>query len=191
MAREQPAASLWKTTWGTCVSFAFWTCLLVSVACFAAVALAPKYVQWARLNEQYTANQRRLAEFERQTLQLKKVADALENDPAFAEELARVEFDAVRPGEEVLPVESALQLDPQASLQGRDRTKFPADSWMPAAVVLAQEQDVRAALLLAAAVLAVVAFTWLHDLGEHGRTQENAAPRRSWRQRLAARYRAS
>jgi len=191
MAREPTPDGLWAAVWGTCVSFAFWTCLLVSAACFAAVALAPKYLQCQRLSEQYAANQRRLAEFERQTLQLKEVVSALEKDPAFAEELARVEFDAVRPGEEVLPVDPALRLDPHAELLTSDRPAATIHSWLPTIVVLANEQDVRAALLLVSALLVVVAFTWLHDRFEAGRFPREQRPRHSLWRRLSARYRAS
>jgi cell division protein FtsB len=175
--------------WSVCVSFAFWVCLLVSAGCFAAVALAPKCVQWQRLNEQFAANQHRLVTVENQTLQLREVVAALNEDPLFAEELARVEFDAFQPGEEMIPVDRRLRLDPQASLASLARPKLETPVWQPLVIVLAGDRNVRTALLLAAAVLVIVSFTWLQDASESLHPAVEASGQPSWWQRLRSRYR--
>jgi cell division protein FtsB len=162
--------SLGRTIRGTCISISFWTCLLVAAACYAAVALSPKYLQHQRLSAQLAANQHALITLERQTLQLKDVVTALEKDAAFAEELARVEFDAVRPGEEVLPVDAELRLDRRVPAVNAERSmasEAASDSlqfrFRELINQAAHARDVRNVLLIAAAGLVIVAFTWLQE----------------------------
>jgi cell division protein FtsB len=185
-----PAASptFWTVAWSVGVSLAFWLCLLVAGSCFAAVALSPKVVHFQRLNAQYAANQHHLAAVERQALQLAQVVAALREDPAFVEELARVEFDAVRPGEEVIPVEAALKLDASVPAARPASTKAVEPDWQPLLILLATHQELRGALLLSAGVLVILAFTWLHDPGATAAPAVTASSRRSWWQRLRARY---
>jgi cell division protein FtsB len=183
--------TVWSVAWSVGVSLAFWLCLLAAAACFAAVALAPKVIQHQRLHAQYAANQHHLAAVERQTLQLSQVVAALREDSSFVEELARVEFDAVRAGEEVIPVAPALQLDARTRPLHPAPVKSAAPVWQPMLVLLATHQQLRSALLWSAAVLVILAFAWLQ---EPSATTVRAAPvvpppaRPSWWQRLRARY---
>lgn len=158
---QQATCSPAHSLWGGCVSVAFWLSLLTGASCFAAVALAPKLLQAQRLAALYAENQHRLAVLEQQTLQLARVVQALQQDPSFVEELARVEFDAFRPGEEVLPVEPDLRLNqrPPVTMPRRDLTAGE-HPWLKR---LATDQTLRNRMLITAALLVVAAFTWLQD----------------------------
>jgi hypothetical protein len=134
------------------------------------------------------ANQMRLLQLERQTLQLKDVVVALEKDPTFAEELARVEFDAVRPGEEVLPVGPGLRLDPRTEPVAGPKALSTSPRWLPVVTVLAEDRTLRSELLFAAAVLVIAAFTWLHEPVERGRPAGPPETKPGWSQRLRSRY---
>jgi cell division protein FtsB len=94
------------------VSLLFWMLLLTAAMLFAAVSLAPKLVTVRSLSLQHHHQQLRLLHLEQQTEQLERVVLALEQDPQFSAEIARLEFDAQRPGEELLPVDDRLQLSP-------------------------------------------------------------------------------
>lgn len=181
-AMHGPARGLW----GACVSLAFWLSLLTGASCFAAVALAPKLLQAQRLAALYAENQHRLSALEQQTLQLARVVQALQQDPTFVEELARVEFDAFRPGEEVLPVEPDLRLN-QKPVVTMPRREW-ASGEHPWLRRLATDQTLRNRLLVTAALLVVAAFTWLQDIPPR-QVPSPAALRSStlWSQ-LCARY---
>jgi hypothetical protein len=121
-------------------------------------------------------------------LQLKEVVAALEKDPAFAEELARAEFDAIRPGEEVLPVAPELRLDPQRARPDAHPTSRRLPSWLPAIAVLAQDHGLRSGLLAAAATLIIIAFTFLHEPVRRSRSLPERPVGPGWQQRLRSRY---
>ena len=76
-------------------SVAFWLCLFVAAVLFAIPYLAPKLLRHARLSSRYHDNQARLATLSEHCEHLKIVQEALQSDPGFQAELARVEFDAV------------------------------------------------------------------------------------------------
>jgi cell division protein FtsB len=148
---------------GLAISLAFWMALLIAALLFATVNLSPRLTTLLKLRDEHYANQMRLVALEKQARQLERVVEALEHDPVFAAEMARLEFDALRPGEEVISVDRKLALD------ARHATKFEADrpaarAWyLPAVEMVATSQDLRNTLLLTAAVLVVVSFTWLQD----------------------------
>ncbi|MDQ3333522.1 MAG: hypothetical protein M3552_23230, partial [Planctomycetota bacterium] len=98
-------------SWGE--TLAFWGALLIAGGLFAAVALAPKLETLAELKLRYAENQHRLVAMERQANELQSVADALEHDPAFASELAKLEFAAGRRGDESIAVAAELRLGGQ------------------------------------------------------------------------------
>ena len=110
-----------ETISGMAISLAFWLCLLLSAVLFAIVALSPKLFIYLQLRSQFDANQSRLVSLERQADQLQRVVHAIGNDKEFASELTRIEFDAVRPDEEVIPVDVVVPgcpPPPTAILQG-------------------------------------------------------------------------
>ena len=72
--------------------------------------------------------------------------DAIGSDKDFASELTRVEFDAVRPGEEVIPVEMALKLDARAFQSTVSGPAFQPKWYEPVVQWLANDAPVRTAL---------------------------------------------
>lgn len=158
-----------ETLSGLVISLAFWCCLLLAAGLFGVVALSPKFLTYLQLRNQFDANQQRLVALDKQAGKLQRVIDAIHHDKEFAAELARIEFDAVRPGEEVLPVESTLELD------HRDLAESSADSgagkkifYEPFVQMLATDEYLRLTLLAASALVIVFAFTSLQPSAVDG-----------------------
>lgn len=150
--------------WSGLFSLLFWVCLLTATVLYAGVALSPKIVAWRAWDREYRANQLELVALESKTTQLEQVVTALQNDPHFAAELIRLEFDAQSPGEEVIPVSGRLAFQPQATVPEevaalRVRTQ-PWETWIDA---LATQPVLRRTCLAAAAGLVLFGFTFLHD----------------------------
>jgi hypothetical protein len=150
---------------GMAISLAFWLCLLFAAILFALVALSPKFFIYLQLRSQFDMNQRRLVGFEVQADQLQRVIDAIRNDKDFASELTRIEFDAVRPDEEVIPVEVALKLDARAGELLPPTTTMVHVWYEPFVKHLASDSSLRMSLLAAAALLVVVSFSLLQPAG--------------------------
>lgn len=185
---EPPATSAINEGWF--VTLSFWGTLLVAAFLFATVALAPKLQTLAAMDAEYAENQFRLVELERQANELGKVAEALENDPSFATELAKLEFAAVRAGDERIAVPDELQLGvADLPLRGADydigrRVPLPPLLLTP----LATNAVVRSSLLVLAALLAMTAFAVI--TAEHAATVKRIASRTAAATRAAAdRYR--
>lgn len=150
-----------ETFAGMAISLIFWLSLLVSAILFAVVSLSPKLETYLHLRDQFETNQRKLVDLELQAEQLRQVIDAIQTDTDFASELIRIEFDAVRPGEEVIPVDSALKLDARDS---KSNFRNDADSIRPyeALVIrLASDSELRTLLLGSAILLVIFSFTLL------------------------------
>lgn len=154
-----------ETISGMAISLAFWLCLLLSAGLFATVALAPKYLVYMQLRGQFDTHQSRLAELEQEAEQIQRVIDAINRDPDFASELTRIEFDAIRPGEEVLPVDAELELD-RRRIAAPLTTVSTAPPWYaPIVRYLAGDRTLRMSLLSVAALLVVISFTMLQPVG--------------------------
>ncbi len=154
-----------ETISGLAISLAFWLTLLMAAALFAAVALSPKLAVYLQLRSQFDANQFKLVSAERQAEHLQRVINAIRNDKDFASELTRVEFDAVRPGEEVLPVDDALELDGRRIIAPTP-PPVPIPVWYePGVRYVASESSLRTSLLASAALLVVVSFAMLQPAG--------------------------
>ena len=100
---------------------------------------------------------------ENQVEYLRQIAHSLEHDPEFRSEVARVDFDAVRPGEERIAVDPELALDVP---QWNPNQKIPivSHSWYePMLNVLSKNQKVRSSILLSAAAIIILSFTFLHE----------------------------
>jgi hypothetical protein len=173
--------------WG--MTLAFWGVLLVSATIFAAVSLAPRFRTLSTLRARYAENQLRLVELERQAIELEKVAQALQGDPAFAAELAKLEFAAERTGDERIDVSEDLQLG--AGLQ-RPRiaanVRVPNTRLVPLVELLAGNSFVRTLLLTFAGLLAAGAFLLLNDQ-QAARLRAIAASASAFRGGLFDRYR--
>lgn len=166
---------------GLLVSLMFWTALLVAAVLFAAVTLAPRLTTLIDLRDEHYVHQLKLVALEQQTRQLERVVTALERDPDFAAEMARLEFDALRPGEEVIAVDGNLALDARQMPPAAAAPETSRAWYLPALQRLASQRDLRHLLLLTAAVLVVTSFTWLQE--SSGPVPAPATPRPAGRYR--------
>tara|TARA_R110002049_G_scaffold68849_3_gene178304 strand:- start:606 stop:1244 length:639 start_codon:yes stop_codon:yes gene_type:complete len=148
---------------GWMISLTFWILLFIAASLFAAVVLAPRYLSYLNLRNEYLTNQVQLVSLENQVEYLKEIAHSLENDPEFRSEVARVDFDATSPGEERIAVEPDHALDvPQWN--PNQKASVTSRAWyIPMLGVLSENQNVRSSILLTAAVIIVLAFTFLHE----------------------------
>lgn len=157
----------------TAISFAFWLAILAAGGLFAGVALSPKLVVWFEYRDRRRANQERLVAMERNVNHLERVAEALERDPEYAAELARVELQASRRGEERIPVPAELALKPGAVRgegSGRNAARAasatPSDAFAvqsrPVLQRLSGDEALRRWMLISAAGIVLLSFTFLH-----------------------------
>lgn len=180
-AEESP-----ETLSGLAVSLTFWLCLLLSATLFAVVGLAPKYLTYLQLRNQFDTNQLRLVHYEQQADKIGKVIEAIHSDKDFSAELARVEFDAVRPGEEVIPVDAGLELDARNQKITLPPTEVLQMWYEPTVRMFASDGPLRQTLLGVAALLVVISFAFLQPAGA-GRGADGDAQRSVW-QTLRRRY---
>ncbi|WP_145460205.1 hypothetical protein [Gimesia panareensis] len=148
---------------GWMISLTFWLLLFLAASLFAAVVLSPRYLSYLELRNEYLSNQVQLVTLENQVEYLKQIAHSLEHDPEFRSEVARVDFDAVRPGEERIAVDPDLALDLP---KWNPRRKIPVTSrawYVPMLSVLSENQKIRSSILLTAGVIVVLSFTFLHE----------------------------
>lgn len=144
------------------VAMIFWLQLLLAALLYGAVALAPKLMIYNDLHDKSIRTQARLVHLEGQVNELRKVVDSLENDPLVMHELARVDLDAVRPGEERIALTSDLVL------QSRLTAPFLLDAevtrawYVPFLNAFAANRKLRVTCLAVAAMLVLVAFTFFH-----------------------------
>ena len=147
-------------------SLIFWVCLLIATGLFGLVSLAPKFCDYLQLRSHFDTNQRKLVALERQADQLGRVVNAIQHDPDFVAELTRIEFDAVGPDEEVIPVERDLQFDAKKG-QASVPESYAVHEWYePYVTYLASNSNLRMSLLGTAAILVIVSFTMLPPAGE-------------------------
>jgi cell division protein FtsB len=146
-------------------SLAFWLCLFVAAALYAAVALSSKLVVHETSNAAFEANQWRLVALERQVSRLRMVTAAQRDDQAFLREQARSDFAISRPDEERIPVEPHLTLHIGA---GRPESSARRDSFsacLPLLRLIAGSRGLSDALLATAAALVIGAFTFFPAKG--------------------------
>jgi hypothetical protein len=144
------------------VSLAFWLGLFVAVGLYGAVSLSPKLLAMQKQRREYVGNQVELVRMESRVGYLKRVANVMEHDPEFANELARVEFDVSRPGDERIPVDRELTMAAYPSEKGETPVVSPP-IYEPMVRMFAENTDVRRWSLISACVIVIVAFTFLHE----------------------------
>lgn len=136
----------------------FWLCLLVSVALYGPCVLAGRMVAWAELQQQYDRNQAGLIGAQQQVRHLQRVADALEADPGFAAQLARVELGAAPAGARVIALPPELANDPRIP-PPMETIEPPRAPWyLPMMQQLAGDSALRRNLLLSAAGVFLFGF---------------------------------
>lgn len=172
--------------WG--ISLLFWVCLLVAAGLFAAVALAPRLLTYLELRAEYESNQQQLVSLEQQVDSLRRVVAAFENEPEFTAELARIDFDASRPGDERIAVDRRLSLDagPRPARPVKSSASF---DWPRRPLsVIAHETIVRRTALVFAALLTIVAFTFFQEPAESTAGEKKATRRPGLFRAIAQRY---
>lgn len=189
MANTKPTDQLTttETVSGLAVSLLFWSCLLLAAGLFASVALAPKLAELLRLRDLYTVKHLQLVAMEQQNEQLKQVVQAIQYDPDFATEMTRIEFDAVRPDEEIIPVTASLKLETRGIETPRSQPTLPRAWFRPWIALLSENAPLRAKLLGAAALLVVISFTWFQPASAE-RFERQAKPVVTAWQLLRSRY---
>ncbi|MCH7988301.1 MAG: hypothetical protein IID46_04020 [Planctomycetes bacterium] len=185
MRNTSPHSDITKQGW--IVSLAFWLCLFLSAALYAVVVLAPKWHTSQKLNSEHRNNQIQLVLLEQDVKRLGKVVTALESDTELAAELSRVDFGAVRPGEERLSVDEDLRMTVQSLQQLTPQyvTRHAGSSELVR--LFSQHRQLRLLTLAVAGLLALFAFCFLIEPRQPGSTSGNDAP--SPLTRLINRYR--
>ena len=169
------------------ISIAFWLSLLVAAILYAVVAIAPKLSNYMRLRNDHFTNQVRLVELERRIDYLQKVAIALEQEPEFAAELARVEFDAVDPKDRRIPLQSGLCLDGWVEADESQPQAGNLPWFAPLVEVWAHQSSIRSATLATAALLTLLAFTFFQESQQPLLQQFTGSVQDQWR-RVWERY---
>lgn len=147
------------------ISLAFWLALFAAAGMYAVVVLSPKVVRNVRERNKWRANQEQLVKLEQQVLDQQRIATALQNEPEFAAEVARMELNAGRPGDERIPVDGDLvkKAVAETPLVGR----VPVLPWYAEALqFFSEEEELRQQLLIAATLLALFAFVVLQPSQE-------------------------
>lgn len=150
-------------------SLLFWLCLVLAASMYGGVALAPKLLSWLTLKQEHYTHQVRLVELERKVKYLGRVVDAMENDAEFAAQLARVDFDAARPGDERIAVDPMLSLDARERPAATPVLPRTASLLAPLLRQVTDRPELRRALLTIAAALILFAFTFLQEPAVEGR----------------------
>ena len=176
-----------ETVSGLIVSLLFWACLLLAASLFASVALAPKLTETLRLRDLYTVNQLKLVSVERRNEQLQRVVEAIQHDKDFATEMTRIEFDAVRSDEEIIPVAADLKLETRGIETPRVQPVVSRAWYRPWLTLLTENDSLRSSLLGSAAVLVVVSFTWFQPASADRIAKQVQFGRTAW-QALRKRY---
>ncbi len=156
----QPSSEVRAIEW--VVSLLFWTQLLIAAVLYASVALAPKVNTLLDLSADSQSLKSQLVDLEHQVTDMKKVTEALEHDPRVLEELARLNLDVTRPGEESIPVGSELMLQNEMTRARTLPQEFERAWYVSVIETFARNQRLRNALLFAAAVLVLISFTFFH-----------------------------
>lgn len=141
----------------------FWLCLLVSAALYAPCALASRVVAWAELQQKHDRNQAELIGVQQQVQHLQRVADALEADPAFAAQLARVELGAAPAGTRVISLPPELANDPRDPPPAPAITPPRTPWYLPPMQRVAADGALRRNMLLTAAGVFLFGFLVFRD----------------------------
>ena len=143
-------------------SLLFWLCLFTAAAMYGTVTLSPKLLAFLVLDREYRTNQWRLVAEEQQVERLKKVIEAQTNDPAFMREQARSDIDVAGSDEQRIPVESHLRLNIETGHSGLPTTSTDLPRYAALLEFVARSHRIGNALLGAAAILVLYAFTRLY-----------------------------
>lgn len=142
------------------VSFLFWGQLIVAGVLYGSVAMAPKLSTYVELDDEYVTAQTELVQLERQVFELRKITESLEQDPGLLEELARIDLDATRPGEEQIPLQDNLTLQSRITRRSMATSQSTEQWYSPFLTAFTTDHQLRTMSLFVAAGLVLVAFTF-------------------------------
>ena len=142
-------------------SVAFWLCLFVAAALYAIVFLSPKLLSHAQLSSRYDDNLAQLVVLQEHCEHLKTVETALQSDPGFKAELTRIEFDAVDPAEQRIPIGNGLSLNSIAAAPVKAPPGKTLLWYTPVLEFLTGNPQYGNCMLLVAAALVMIGFVGL------------------------------
>ena len=166
-----------RAWWG---AVACWLCVLGAAFLYATAALSPRILAYVQLRHAYVTGQSQLVALETQVRQMDRVATALERDPQFAADLARVDFEVQRPDETLIrvPAQLALEVREHAVETSPPATELPW--YTPVLQIAAQNRAANNVLLGLAALLALLSF--ILSTGTRGRGLNGPTPGlQAWR----------
>jgi|GEM_PF-4806186 len=172
MSRETQTISKFQIL----VSLSFWLTILVSCSLFGMVYLAPKVMAHEKLSEDYFRGQLRLIEKQNRVKHFRDVANALQTDSHFREEMQRVELGMTEPNSESFPVEANLSLDPKKTFPN-PTTQRVAPWYVGYIVPFAVDPGFRRWSLIAAALSMFFAFVFLQEPASQKTGQEEKSSR--------------
>lgn len=175
--------------WGA--SLVSWAGLAVAGMLFATATLTPRLADLQELKNRYAECQQRLVSLDEQSEELARVCEALQSDPQFLSELAKLELSGVRKGTETIAVPLDLQLGEgnAANETGTAASTGAANHfalrWI---ALLAAHPRTRAALFTFAAGIGLVSLVGIRR-EQMNRAKSLAGNVRRGFDRLTARYR--
>ncbi|MEQ9411505.1 MAG: hypothetical protein RIK87_27570 [Fuerstiella sp.] len=145
------------------VSICFWCALLLAAAVYATVALAPKFAVWNRVRHEHLKNAEQLVALEDDVDYLERVEKALETDPEFVDRLAGMSGQTADDDTEYIPVSGTLLFGYEQMSAAATLPDEPP--YHQLIMTLASRRPLRRGLLIFAAALTILAFTFLNDAG--------------------------
>lgn len=142
--------------------FTFWAALLLAAAVYAVVALSPGLLQWFQLREQYHQNASQLLQLEQDVSQLERIRDSLEQDPGFREQQSESGSTLDRELQRIGGEQSGFRSAHGTSAEAR-QVFGPGGAELLQAV--GRDDGLRRWLLWAAALIVLLAFTFLNPAG--------------------------
>lgn len=144
------------------IPLAFWMCLLSSAVLFAAVALAPRLVEWHELHLATLERQQQLVELEHHIQHLERVAHAMEFDPHFQSEVIQREIGGPSEGESI-PLDKSLTVDVTLPVVASPNVPLVVPWYLPILQTLSVPTDWRRRVLWVSAGLCLLAFVALRE----------------------------
>ena len=164
MSRQQEQ-SLLEFDW--IVSFLFWICLFAAGLIFGALVLSPKLEVYWGLEAERDRNAERLESLEQEVTYLGDVVTALQHDPTFQAELARIDLRPATPvgNEPTLDLHLSIASPRQHGEELVDELSAePSEGWLARKNrSLVEDQILRNKLYLILAGMILFAFVFLQD----------------------------
>ncbi|MEZ6045352.1 MAG: hypothetical protein R3C11_07160 [Planctomycetaceae bacterium] len=161
--RSQQQKNLLEFDW--LVSLLFWVSLLAAAMIFAALVLSPKLEVYWSLQAEEQQNKERLIALQDEVGYLQNVVQALQHDPEFQAELARIELQAAAPAQETEVLDLHLSIAAAPTMEASPQEQLEEqEGW----VVnqnrsLVADQQLRNKLYLILAGLVLFSFVFLQD----------------------------